>query len=156
MIETLNAVLRCPKCKRYYRKDTLKQHIILCEHDAKTQSRSILNDTATGMSHPIVITPVTWDDNTQDGFTLESKNETEASQCELSKKSNTTAGANFKSETIDPKLELFRDGNLAEIKESDDEIKVPTEKIEEQEDYDWNTEKNKEDTQCISIGTNKA
>ncbi len=154
LIETFNAVLRCPKCNRYYRKDKLKQHIILCEHDAKTQSisDSILNHTATGMSHPIVITPVTWDDNTQDGFTLESKTETRTSHCELSKKSNTTAGANCKSETIDPKLELFRDGNLADIKESDAEIKVSTDvKIEEREDDNEDTEEIKEEQDVLAL-----
>ncbi len=35
LIETFNAALRCPKCKRYYRKDKLKQHTMSCEQDAK-------------------------------------------------------------------------------------------------------------------------
>ncbi len=122
--ETFNTALRCPKCMRYYRKDKLKKHIILCEHDAKTQSisDSIPNHKVTGTSgtsHPIVITPVTWDKNTQDGHTLESKNETQTDQSEFSRPSYNT-GANYhpKSETTDFKSEEpFKDKTKKELKD---------------------------------------
>ncbi len=53
----LTAALRCPKCKRYYGKDKLEQHIMSCEHDAKTHSHSdsIPKQDATGTCYDISI-----------------------------------------------------------------------------------------------------
>ncbi len=91
---TFNAVLRCPKCKRYYRKDKLNQHIILCEYDAKTHSLSdsLPKHTGTGTSHPIVITPIPADTNASNGYLLE----TQTSPSALIREAHTT-GANYAS-----------------------------------------------------------
>ena len=95
LIETFNAALRCPSCKRYYRKDKLKQHTMSCQHDAKTQSHSdsILNQDATGTGDSIpnqdatgtgviVISPIQGDSYVEDGYTLGRKTETPTDQSE--------------------------------------------------------------------------
>ena len=130
-IKAFNAVLRCPSCKRYYRKETFKHHT--CKNEVKSQSQpySIPQNTASGTSF-IVISPLPSDSNAQDRYKFESKTETTPSESELNRESHTTDRANehFKSETIDYEFEeLSNDEILDEIKESKVERDVEMEEI---------------------------